>query len=503
MDSLTKRAARAFVAAACLIGWSRGARALTDEEMFRDFRFHFPVPGARAMSLGGAFVGIADDATAAEANPAGLAGLDRPQVFVEYRSSRGEDGDPVASSLGSLTVQPVTGARDLPYLGLTARSKAERSGVPGFVGFVWPVAVGSERRRLTLSGSRQVVLSSSRTLPSAGAGTEARFSFESFPNTVSDGQVVAYSVATPVTGRAEADVVYWNASAAYAIHPDFSVGVTLAYATLDVRAGSVTRVSDPLALFVDPGHPRHPALPSADVYETGADGSDSGLAYTVGFQWHPVSTFPGGESPWRFGAAYRKGVAFAVPESTRLNGVDVGSFENTFVVPDRYAVGGSYALGKRWLFALELDRIEHSDQLEGFRSGVNFFTSGRVAAGSFAVDPTAPVTFTVNDGTLFRAGAEYLLSLGGARRGDLALRAGYYRSPDSRIRMTSFRAVDPEVNALYLKAFPEGKDAGHVTAGVGYALGSSSFHLAIDASSSDGTQIVASYALTLGTKRSR
>ena len=42
-------------------------------------------PGARAFALGGAFVGLADDASASELNPAGLSQLRRPELGVEFR----------------------------------------------------------------------------------------------------------------------------------------------------------------------------------------------------------------------------------------------------------------------------------------------------------------------------------------------------------------------------------------------------------------------------------
>jgi hypothetical protein len=42
-------------------------------------------PGARSMGFGGAFVGLADDATAAIANPAGLVQLIKPEVSIEMR----------------------------------------------------------------------------------------------------------------------------------------------------------------------------------------------------------------------------------------------------------------------------------------------------------------------------------------------------------------------------------------------------------------------------------
>jgi len=60
--------------------------AQTDETIFREFRFDFTTPGARANALGKAFVGLADEATAAYNNPAGLTVLEHPEVTLEYRN---------------------------------------------------------------------------------------------------------------------------------------------------------------------------------------------------------------------------------------------------------------------------------------------------------------------------------------------------------------------------------------------------------------------------------
>src|SRR5436190_21290490 len=65
-----------------------GVFALTDEEVFRNFQFSFVNPGARSTAMGGAFIGLADDATAAEANPAGLTILTKPEVSFEYRNTQ-------------------------------------------------------------------------------------------------------------------------------------------------------------------------------------------------------------------------------------------------------------------------------------------------------------------------------------------------------------------------------------------------------------------------------
>lgn len=64
---------------------SMPAAAQTNEENYGQLEFNFVTPGARASAMGGAFIGLADDATAAESNPAGLVILSRPEVSFEYK----------------------------------------------------------------------------------------------------------------------------------------------------------------------------------------------------------------------------------------------------------------------------------------------------------------------------------------------------------------------------------------------------------------------------------
>src|SRR5205823_6570262 len=49
-------------------------------------QFNFGNPGARSLAMGGAFLGLADDASAAEANPAGLTILRKREVSLEVRN---------------------------------------------------------------------------------------------------------------------------------------------------------------------------------------------------------------------------------------------------------------------------------------------------------------------------------------------------------------------------------------------------------------------------------
>src|SRR5437867_10481069 len=88
---------------ALLLAFSRAipAWALTDEDTLRQFHFNFTSPGARSLGMGGAFAAVADDATAVQANPAGLMYVTTPEFFLEYRSID-QDTTIERSHLGSL-----------------------------------------------------------------------------------------------------------------------------------------------------------------------------------------------------------------------------------------------------------------------------------------------------------------------------------------------------------------------------------------------------------------
>lgn len=71
-----------------LVLTSASALAQTDAVVFREFQFDFSTPGARANAMGRAFVGLADEATAAYSNPAGLSVLEKPEFSIEGRENQ-------------------------------------------------------------------------------------------------------------------------------------------------------------------------------------------------------------------------------------------------------------------------------------------------------------------------------------------------------------------------------------------------------------------------------
>ena len=67
--------------------FSRGplACAQTNLETNAGVQFNFSTPGAGNLALGGAFLGLAFDASAAYTNPAGLTTIAAPETLVEAR----------------------------------------------------------------------------------------------------------------------------------------------------------------------------------------------------------------------------------------------------------------------------------------------------------------------------------------------------------------------------------------------------------------------------------
>ena len=70
---------------AALLTAASSAFAITDEEGNASLQFNFSAPGARSLAMGGAFIGLADDATAAFSNPAGLVQLAAKEISFEQR----------------------------------------------------------------------------------------------------------------------------------------------------------------------------------------------------------------------------------------------------------------------------------------------------------------------------------------------------------------------------------------------------------------------------------
>ena len=440
--------------------------ALTDEEIFRDFRFNFINPGARSVGLGGAYIAAASDATAAEANPAALHYVSRSEAFVEFRVER---FDPLVSrpSFNPGTNDP--GSPD--FVDFTSFNTQEDDEFLSFVSFAQPFKLG--RQRATLAFSRQVVLSVENSLSApSGQATTLEASNDRFPLFINNGAIERYLVRNSVQGVLDAELVHYNAGFSISLTRHFSLGVTATLAQLDMQSNVLGVAEDPLGVL-DAVNPRvNVGGVLSPIRQTSTiDDDDQAFGFAVGLHWHPDDVFPSrGLSPVRFGVVYRRGAELGVNQVVAEEDTTTGlptvteQFENVLKVPDRFGVGFAYELGTNWLFSLDAERVLYSDLLDDFRAGQNFFTSGVIPQSLIPLDPDSLV-FDVDDGTVVHAGVEFnFVSRGSWNH---AVRMGYYNQPDNRIRLTdvSFTTPNPELEAIYKDLFRGGEEEDHFTVG--------------------------------------
>ena len=434
------------------------AFGLTDEEVFRNFRFNLINPGARSLAMGGAFISLADDATAAQANPAGLSYLRRPEFFAEYRYV---DNASRASILRE-TLPP-----DIDTFVATGTDLADRNS-PTFISLVSQLGTN-----WIIGVSRQEVLNTRNSTVSSFA-----FSFPSPPSVF----VVQGS------GSIDVKATNYNASAGFRVNDRFALGGSLAYSTLSVR-------SEVTNFIVDTGGTvagRQILEPTLDL-RTSIHDNDTDYAFNLG----AIYTFQA--QNLTFAAVYRRAPKFSVRERIDPVGPDIDddgfpdsgidtqdtrkivrcapatpcAFGNTFHLPDSYGVSESWS-GRKLTISQDFERVEYTDLLEGYVPGINILTG-------------ADARFTVKDAWEYHFGAEYVLKA----RAPIALRAGLFTEHDSTIRAASTGA-----NAFATPASFPGRRRDteiHVTGGAGIVWGGEGRYKldgAIDRAGSDNEYLV-------------
>jgi hypothetical protein len=168
-------------------------------------QLRFSNPGARSLGFGGALVALADDATAAWANSAGLVQIADPEVSVEFRywsySTPYVAGGRVRGEPTGIRLDTVDGVR-------TDTDKVDVTGL-AFLSFVYP------GERWSLSIYRHLFAN----LEMLGE-TEGLFTDDS------DGETNRF---LDQSNRTTLDMISYGLSGAYRISDDLSVGFGLVY----------------------------------------------------------------------------------------------------------------------------------------------------------------------------------------------------------------------------------------------------------------------------------
>ena len=388
----------------------------------------FSDPGARSMGFGGAFVALADDATAAFANPAGLVQLVRPEISIETRNWN--HNSPYTRT-GRVEGLPSGFGLD-STVGLdTATSKYSTTGL-SFLSFAWP------RDDWSFALYRHVYADlefRGETQGLFGGGTDCcqtRYADQRMASRL--------------------DIVNYGVSMAYRIGDTLDIGLGVVYNDIGISTQTTEYLWDEATLEALFGP--NSFLPSRSVVteQISVDGDD--WTITAGFLWH-VS------EQWRLGGVYRDGpdntlnshaiagqaVDLGVPPGEvffTLNGVSAA-------LPDIYGLGLMYRNPDGNLtVSLQWDRIEYSD-----------------IPRSIPLDDQA-----IDNADEFHLGAEYVFL---DSTPIIALRIGAWHEPDHQMYAT---VDDPFTRAM----LPKGDDDIHITAGLGVAVDRFQLDLAFDLS---------------------
>lgn len=397
--------------------------AITDEEIFRNFQFSFLNPGARSTGMGNAFVALADDATAAEANPAGLTILNRPEVSLEYRNS---SYDP--DKLNSLN----DFRSNLQTLQVLSQNNLDTINTVSFFSMVVPTKgftlAFSYQEPVRLQGKINEIINVQTQV-----GNQATLIFLS-------------------EGDEKQKVTNWNFSLAKKFHR-FSFGATLRYSHLSWE----TSTKNSAEFVIESETETFP------TFDTSMNQNDNALGFNAGFLYRPVAKVT-------VGAVYKHYSKFeGIETETGEVAKKPGSFRNVLNLPDSVGVGVAFKPNDIITVSSDLVWIKYSDLLDGFQTQYNQLTDPSNYKG---------IRYHVDNALEFHAGAEYYVLL---KDTPIALRAGYYRKPSNSIVADS-TDIDGDFEQSLAKAFfAKGQAENHITIGSGVVFSHFQVDVAFDA----------------------
>ena len=391
------------------------------------FELSFSNPGARALGFGGAFAALADDATAAFANPAGLVQLIEPEVSLEGRRTVYDlpfvEGGRVSGEPTGIDVDTVAGLR-------IGRSRNEVNGL-SFVSAVLP----GERWSLAVYRHQWADFSLSREV-------NGLFALEDGEDQRSE----------DVLATTDLSVVNYGVAGAYELSDTVSIGVGVVYfeATLDADSEEYGILDDEMVYAPNPF--------TSDLLDTSYAnrGDDSGTVLHAGLLWRPSTR-------WSLGAYARQGpeITMSVVEITGPANDDEppGTIEvdttSPLRLPDVYGVGVAYRSDNgAWTVSAEWTRVLYSQVTDSLDATV--FDVGQVQ---------------LDDGDQLHLGLEYVLT---SWRPLVALRAGLWHDPAHGL------GPGPDADVIESSIFNGGDSQMHYCAGIGLAFQHFQLDLGLD-----------------------
>ncbi len=409
----------AFAIAAALMGAS-SAYAITDSETNASIPFNLAAPGARSMGMGGAFLGLADDATAAYTNPAGLTQLVTPEVSAEARHT--DYSLPYVNG-GSTSVSPFNGS------GVHSSDADSSNNDLSFLAVVLP------HDRWSFSLYRDELVRYNSDFATGLDGTP-----------LGDTNFVIL----PLNSHTDLRIVNYGATAAYKATDNVSLGLGLSYYDFHINT-SIQRVAFPtIASGQAAGTP---------INQQDQHGSDNDVGVNLGARFVLSEHLSAG-------LVYRRGpkfsydatnTAFSLTDGTPLTPPEVSAdlAKVDFKVPDEYGGGLSWHPNDNLVVNFDADFIQYSQLTHGIES-------------LFGNDTATVSRLSIPNGTEYHLGGEYTFT---QMAHPFSLRAGAWHDPRHSIE---YKGADPgtDIGALGLATlFGVGKGSQtHYSIGGGLAF---------------------------------
>ncbi len=385
-----------------------------------DLGFQFYPPGARALGMGGAFVGLADDATAAASNPGGLAQLTHMQLAVEGRW---------VSKDSTSTVFPwFTQSSSVANAFQTTQASVDDATEISFAAFTTPVF--NNLFNISLFYDKPMSFNADKL---ASRGLLGGPVLEHEPNST--------------------DISIDEAG--FTISKSFVDGRVMLGASVGVQVFDFQQRE---AGFLPPTA----ALP---YYTHRVDKDDLGFSYRAGVLVKPLDNL-------RIGGEFTHMPKFDYTLKQHFLGTPEVQFDSTFNMPDNFAIGAAYNIFPNWVVVFEARYIMYNQLMDGFvvpyaypdSPVVNGF-SQRSSALDYDIDNVMEIHF----------GTEYVLNV--IPNVPIALRAGLFFEPAHDLKYSRPDGVATRFNRIEANLFDGGDDLMHYTLGTGVVLFN---HLQVD-----------------------
>jgi long-chain fatty acid transport protein len=417
-----------------------------DIEALSGLQFNFGNPGARSLGMGGAFLALADDASAAEANPAGLTILRKPEFSIEARNY--------------LEQQQFTTSGTFPNVGRTSFTNHSDRVVLTFASAVIPI-----KNRFTVGAYYH------EPLNNEGGGVVAPFEdpvtgdITPLPNfflPAENNRIVGDPITRqqcldrrrtlnnpfsclefrvdPFVSALQVRQRTYGIAGAWQVHPTFSVGLTARHQRFQEAAFTFrfTPQFDPKQIVV-----QATANVDGDNVELV---EESDTTFALGFKWTPIDRIS-------IGGVYKQGPEFDAPlfyadTASQFNYSNVA--QTKFHTPDIMGVGISLRPIPVLTVNIDAVHVKYSNLVDDFVSGVPEVR----AIGN---------PFRANDVTEIHVGAEYFFP----SKIPFALRGGIWTDPKHSIEWAGPLNHPNFIAEAML--YPEGEDQTHYSIGGGLA----------------------------------